>query len=201
MTNSDNNPDQQEPEPASVDLGQILAQLEKNSVEQSLPPVEKWDPEFCGDMALIIKRDGSWHYQGSPIGRQRLVKLFSTVLKKEDNKYFLVTPVEKLGIRVEDAPFLVIRMQVKDSVEGPVITFEDNCDNQVILTKDNPIWVEHDSKTGEPSPYIMVRRNLHALIHRNVFYELVERAEERIIDDQKHLGIISAGEFFSLGTI
>lgn len=201
MSGSDKHPEQQEPEPANKDLGQILAELEKNSDGQSLPPVEKWDPDFCADMELVIKRDGSWHYQGSPIGRQRLVKLFSTVLKKEDDKYFLVTPVEKLGIRVEDAPFLVIRMQVKDTAEGPIISFEDNCDNQIILTKDNPIWVEHDSKTGEPSPYIMVRRNLHALIHRNVFYELVERAEERVIDEQKHLGVISAGEFFSLGTI
>ena len=201
MSGSENYPDQQEPEPANKDLGQILAELEKNSDGQSLPPVDKWNPDFCGDMELVIKRDGSWHYQGSPIGRQRLVKLFSTVLKKEDDKYFLVTPVEKLGIRVEDAPFLVIRMQVKDTADGPVITFEDNCDNQIILTKDNPIWVEHDSKTGEPSPYIMVRRNLHALIHRNVFYELVERADERVIDEQKHLGVMSAGEFFSLGTI
>lgn len=199
MSGTENNPDQLEQ--ANKDLGQILTELEKNSDGQSLPPVEKWNPDFCGDMELVIKRDGSWHYQGSPIGRQRLVKLFSTVLKKEDDKYFLVTPVEKLGIRVEDAPFLVIRMQVKDTADGPLITFEDNCDNQIILTKDNPIWVEHDSKTGEPSPYIMVRRNLHALIHRNVFYELVERAEERVIDEQKHLGVISAGAFFSLGTI
>lgn len=199
MAGTDNHPEQQEA--VNKDLGQFFSELEKNSDGQSLPPVEKWNPEFCGDMELIIKRDGSWHYEGSPIGRQRLVKLFSTVLKKEDDKYFLVTPVEKLGIRVEDAPFLVIRMQIKDTVEGPIISFEDNCDNQIILTKDNPIWVEHDSKTGEPSPYIMVRRNLHALIHRNVFYELVERAEERVIDDQKHLGVMSAGEFFSLGTI
>ncbi|WP_018623730.1 DUF1285 domain-containing protein [Kangiella aquimarina] len=199
MAGTDNHPEQQEA--VNKDLGQILSELEKNSDGQSLPPVEKWNPEFCGDMELIIKRDGSWQYEGSPIGRQRLVKLFSTVLKKEDDKYFLVTPVEKLGIRVEDAPFLVIRMQVKDTAEGPIISFEDNCDNQIVLTKDNPIWVEHDSKTGEPSPYIMVRRNLHALIHRNVFYELVERAEERVIVDQKHLGVMSAGEFFSLGTI
>lgn len=197
MSNSE--PDQ-EPQ-ANKDLGQILAELEKSGDGQSLPPVDKWNPDFCGDMDLVIKRDGSWHYQGSPIGRQRLVKLFSTVLKNEDDKYYLVTPVEKLGIRVEDAPFLVIRMTVKDTAVGPVISFEDNCDNQIMLTKDNPIWVEHDSKTGEPSPYIMVRRNLHALIHRNVFYELVERAEERVIDDKKHLGVISAGEFFSLGTI
>ncbi|NVK22297.1 MAG: DUF1285 domain-containing protein [Kangiellaceae bacterium] len=179
------------------DLAEILSQLQSGN----LPPVDKWDPEFCGNMDLLIKRDGSWHYQGSPIGRQRLVKLFSSVLKKEDNHYFLVTPVEKLGIQVEDAPFLVIRMQLQVTKHGQVIVFEDNCDNQVALTAENPLWVKQDPNTGEPSPYITIRSNLHALIHRNVFYELVEIAEERVIDGQKHMGVISAGEFFSLGSI
>jgi len=197
MHNSE--PDDKESPQSLTGLSQILSEYQQS--EQSLPPVEQWDPEFCGNIDLVIKRDGGWHYQGSPIGRQRLVKLFSTVLKKEDKAYFLVTPVEKLGIKVEDAPFLVIRMQVKNSEAGPVILFEDNCDNQIVLSKNNPLWVKHHPVTKEPSPYIMVRANLHALIHRNIFYELVERAEERIIDGEKHLGVTSAGEFFSLGTI
>ncbi|GAA0209051.1 DUF1285 domain-containing protein [Kangiella japonica] len=183
------------------DFSSILSEISKSQGANKLPPVDQWNPEFCGDMDMIIKRDGSWHYQNSPIGRQRLVKMFSTVLKKEGDDYFLVTPVEKLGIRVEDAPFLVTQMTLKQTEKGQVIVFTDNCDNTIILTQDNPLWVEQDEKTGEPSPYVMVRKNLHALIHRNVFYELVELAEERIIDDKKHLGIVSAGEFYSLGAI
>ena len=185
----------------SSDFNSILSEISKAQDNNELPPVDKWDPDFCGDMALVIKRDGTWHYENSPIGRQRLVKLFSTVLKKEDDDYFLVTPVEKLGIKVEDAPFLVIRMAVEETDKGPVNVFTDNCDNTILLTEDNPLWVEQDPKTGEPSPYIVVRKNLHALIHRNVFYQLVELAEERLIDDQKHLGVVSAGQFYSLGTI
>lgn len=186
---------------AASDFSSVLSQLKSLENTQELPPVEKWNPDFCGDMELVIKRNGEWHYQESPIGRKRLVKLFSTVLKKEKDDYFLVTPVEKLGIKVEDAPFLVIKMAIEQTEIGQVIRFTDNCDNQVLLTKDNPLWVEQDPKTGEPSPYISIRKNLNGLIHRNVFYELVEIAEEKMIDDQKHLGVMSAGEFFSLGVI
>ena len=183
------------------DFSSILSEISKSQGANKLPPVDQWNPDFCGDMDMVIKRDGSWHYQNSPIGRQRLVKMFSTVLKKEGDDYFLVTPVEKLGITVEDAPFLVTQMTLKQTDEGQVIIFTDNCDNTILLTQDNPLWVEQDEKTGEPSPYVMVRKNLHALIHRNVFYELVELAEERVIDEQKHLGVVSAGEFYSLGAI
>ncbi|MBV35140.1 MAG: hypothetical protein CMP47_06740 [Rickettsiales bacterium] len=183
------------------DFSSILSEISKSQGANKLPPVDQWNPDFCGDMDMVIKRDGSWHYQNSPIGRQRLVKMFSTVLKKEGDDYFLVTPVEKLGITVEDAPFLVTQMTLKQTDEGQVIIFTDNCDNTILLTQDNPLWVEQDEKTGEPSPYVMVRKNLHALIHRNVFYELVELAEERVIDGQKHLGVVSAGEYYSLGAI
>ena len=96
------------------DFNNILSEITKAQGKNELPPVDKWNPDFCGDMDLVIKRDGTWHYQNSPIGRQRLVKLFSTVLKKEGDNYFLVTPVEKLGIKVEDAPFLVTRMDLED---------------------------------------------------------------------------------------
>ncbi len=179
----------------------LVAQLQKSTSGKSLPPVDNWDPDYCGEMDLVIKRDGSWHYQGSPIGRQRLVKLFSTVLKKEGEQYFLVTPVEKLGIKVEDAPFLVVRMKTIDTEQGVLIEFEDNCDNKILLIKGNPLWVEVDPISGEPSPYINIRKNLNALIHRNVFYELVELAKEQVLNGRKHLGVISAGEFFSLGTL
>lgn len=192
---------------SSKGLNQILSQIsnsEKQSTlgkEKKIPPVENWNPEFCGDMDLVIKRDGSWVYMNSPMARQRLVKLFSTVIKKEGDNYFLVTPVEKLGIKVEDAPFLVVRMEAITTEQGPNIIFEDNCDNQIILNKRNPLWIEYDQTTEEPSPYINVRRNLKALIHRNVFYELINVAHERVIKEKTHLGVISDGEFFSLGEI
>lgn len=189
------------PSDNSNQFNNILSEISKTQENNQLPPVDQWDPDFCGDMDLVIKRNGSWHYQNSPIGRQRLVKLFSTVLKKENDNYFLVTPVEKLGIKVEDAPFLVTQMELQSAGQEQVITFIDNCDNHVTLDQQHPLWVEQDGKTGEPSPYIMIRKNLHALIHRNVFYQLVEIAEERIIDQQKHLGVISIGDFYSLGTI
>ncbi len=187
--------------PQDNHLNKLLKQLEESSSEKKLPPVEQWDPDSCGDMDLLIKRDGNWYYQGSPISRKRLVKLFSRVLKKEGEDYFLVTPVEKLGIRVEDVPFLMVRMRLEETEQGSVIVFEDNCDNQVALTSDNPLWINLNSKTGEPSPYINIRGNLNGLIHRNLFYELVDMAEERMIDGEKYLGIVSAGEFFSLGKI
>lgn len=182
-----------------ADFSSILSRLKNLELTQSLPPVEHWDPDCCGEMDLVIKRNGDWIYQGSPISRKRLVKLFSSVLKKENDDYFLVTPVEKLGIIVEDAPFLVVTMNRLKTEFGEVLEFTDNCDNKVLLTENNPIWVEHNPKTGEPSPYITVRNNLHALIHRNIFYELVEMAQEKTMDSERHLGVISAGSFFSLG--
>ncbi len=185
------------------DLGALLSQLNQSDSDscKGLPPVEQWDPDFCGDMELVIKRDGNWYYQGTPIGRKRLVKLFSTVIKKEGDDYYLVTPVEKLGIQVEDKPFIVIRMTQQHTDEGVVLEFEDNCDNKIWLTDPAQFWVEIDKETEEPSPYVNVRKNLSALVHRNIFYELVELSEEKVVNGAKHLGFYSANRFFSLGKI
>jgi len=157
---------------------------------------------FCGDIDMRIARDGTWYYLGSPIGRRALVKLFASVLKRDrDGEFWLETPVEKCRIQVEDAPFLAVEMCVREAENKPVLEFRTNIDEIVIAGPDHPIRVETDVATGEPSPYIMIRDGLEALIARAVFYDLVEMAEERRVDDETVLGVWSAGAFFSLGTL
>ncbi len=139
---------------------------------RGLPPVHKWNPPFCGDLDMRIARDGTWFYLGTPIGRPALVKLFSSILKREEGKYFLVTPVEKVGIVVDDAPFLAVDFEVS----GPeqTLTFVTKTDDIAVAGPDNPIRVERDPETGEPSPYILIRSDLWALIDRKSFYRLVD---------------------------
>lgn len=180
-----------------TDINKLAQQLE----DESLPPVEKWNPDYCGDIDMVIKRDGSWHYMGTPIGRKKLVKLFSNVIRKDDNKYYLVTPVEKIGITVEDAPFLAVLMDVEQQDGTQQLIFTDNVGNRFIAGNDHPIRVEVDPNTQEPSPYIRVRRNLDALISRNVFYQMVELADQQTINDSTELTIKSQGETFSLGRV
>ncbi|MGE0668457.1 MAG: DUF1285 domain-containing protein [Sphingomonadales bacterium] len=169
--------------------------------DKKLPPVEKWNPDFCGDIDMRIARDGTWYYMGSPIGRKRMVKLFSTVIRRDGDKYFLVTPVEKLGITVDDAPFVAVEADIYDPGRTQSIVFRTNVDEEVIAGPDNPIRVETDPETGEPSPYVLVRRNLWALIARPVFYQIVEAGEERAVDGEKVLGIGSRGQFFVIGRL
>jgi len=168
---------------------------------EQLPPLEKWNPEFCGDIDMHIKRDGSWFYNGTPIGRPAMVKLFSRVLWQEEGKYFLKTPVEKVGIEVDDVPFLMIAVEQREGEQGIELVFTSKTDDVVIAGAEHPIRVEHCADTGEPSPYIAVRFGMEGLIARNVFYELVELAEEREIDGAAHLVIESQGELFSLGSL
>lgn len=134
------------------------------------PPVHLWNPPFCGDLDMRIARDGTWFYLGTPIGRFGLVKLFSSILKREGDKYFLVTPVEKVGITVEDAPFVAQDFET----HAGAITFTTHVGDQVTAGPDNPIRVQRDPETGEPSPYVMVRAGLEALIDRKSFYRLVD---------------------------
>jgi uncharacterized protein len=160
------------------------------------PPVHLWNPAFCGDMDMRIARDGTWYYLGSPIGRLPMVKLFSSVLRHDpDDCYYLVTPVEKLRIRVDDAPFVAVELAAGNGL----VAFRTNVDDVVTADAEHPIRVEIDPETGEPAPYILVRDRLEALIARPVFYELVEMAEVRTINGQELLGVTSAGQFFPLG--
>ncbi len=167
--------------------------------KKGLPPVHKWNPEFCGDIDIRIARDGTWFYMGSPIGRQRLVRLFSTVLRKDDDgEHYLVTPVEKLRIEVEDAPFLVVQVDEQNAGEHQRLYFRTRTDDVVLADSEHPIWVEF-SDQGEPSPYIEIRNGLRGLIARNVYYQLVELGTELETADARQFGVWSSGEFFVLG--
>ncbi len=163
-----------------------------------LPPVHLWNPPFCGDLDMRIARDGTWFYLGTPIGRAGLVRLFSTILKKEGEDYFLVTPVEKVGITVEDAPFVAVDFTVEDAGGKPALTFETNVGDIVTAGADAPIRVERDARTGEPSPYVLVRTNLEALIDRKSFYRLVDIGERSEVDGVTWFGVRSGGVFFPI---
>ena len=139
-----------------------------------LPPVHLWNPPFCGDLDLRIARDGTWFYLGTPIGRHELVKLFSSILRKDGDAYFLVTPVEKVGITVDDAPFVAVDFEASQGPGGQSLTFVTNVGDRVTAGPERPIRVLRDPETGEPSPYVLVRANLEALIDRKSFYRLVE---------------------------
>ncbi len=162
-----------------------------------LPPVEKWNPAYCGELDLTIRRDGVWVHEGTPIGRARLVRLFSTVIRKEGDRYFLVTPVEKLGIKVEDAPFVAVLMRIEGEGADRRITFTTNVNDEVVADCDHPI--EYRAAPGGKAPYIRVRAALDALISRAVFYDLVAIGETRNIDGEAWFGIASSGAFFPFG--
>lgn len=175
------------------DIQAIAAQLPKGK----LPPVESWQPDFSGVLDMRISRDGAWHYLGSPINRPAMVKLFASILRRDaDEIYYLVTPVEKFSITVDDAPFQAVAMTVHGTGREQVLTFRTNVDDEVMAGPEHAIRVEIDPETEEPSPYVHVRGRLEALITRAIFYDLVDLAVEETADGGTRLGIWSAGIFF-----
>ncbi|MBC3376749.1 DUF1285 domain-containing protein [Pseudomonas sp. SWRI92] len=174
----------------------LLGQIPKT---KGLPPVHLWNPAFCGDIDMRIARDGTWYYLGTPIGRKPMVKLFSTIIRRDGDDYFLITPVEKVGIKVDDAPFVAVTLEVEGQGEGQLLRFTTNVDEATEAGPEHPMRVVIDPQTQEPAPYIHVRSNLEALIHRNVFYQLVELAVSREVDGQRWLGVWSGGVFFPIG--
>ena len=177
--------------------GDLLAQIPK--AEKGLPPVHLWNPDFCGDIDMRIARDGTWFYLGTPIGRKPMVRLFSTIIRRDGDDYFLVTPVEKVGIKVDDAPFVATGLEVLGSGEQQVLCFTTQVEDRVEAGPEHPLRFVIDSLTQEPSPYVHIRANLEALIHRNVFYELVELAVSREVAGESWLGVWSSGEFYPIG--
>ena len=168
------------------------------SGKKGLPPVDKWNPPFCGDIDLKILRDGRWMYMGTEIKRPAMVRLFSTILRLDsDGEYYLVTPVEKVRIQVEDTPFLIVSMEKLKKENKTSLIFYTSLRDEIILTKKNPISIEVNDK-NEPSPYILVRNNLRGLISRSVYYELIEYAQERTIEDKNFLTIESNNEIFKM---
>lgn len=162
------------------------------------PPVERWNPDYCGELDLVIRRDGLWIHEGTPIGRAPLVRLFSGVLKKEGARYYLVTPVEKLGVTVEDAPFLAVLMEREGEGAAQRLVFTTNVGDKVAAGPGHAIEMR-DQKEGPPAPYLHVRRGLDARIARAVFYDLVAIAEQRETAGGVVLGVRSDGAFFPLG--
>jgi hypothetical protein len=173
-----------------------LAAAAKAASAKGAPPVHLWNPPFCGDIDMRIARDGTWFYLGTPIGRAPLVKLFSSILKREGDAYFLVTPVEKVGITVDDAPLLAQDFDVQGTGRDQVLTFTTKTEDVATLGPDHPLRVERDPATGEPAPYILIRSNLWALIDRKSFYRLIDLCCHDLHDGHKWFGIWSSGQFF-----
>ncbi|MGE5564837.1 MAG: DUF1285 domain-containing protein [Parcubacteria group bacterium] len=171
----------------------VIAAANEAPKKRGLPPVHLWNPPNCGDIDIRIRKDGVWFHEGTPIGREALVRLFSTVLRKDDDGIYLVTPVEKLRIQVEDAPFVATRVDR----DGDVLRFTTNAGDEVEAGPENAIRVEMDPQTGEPRPYLHVRRGLEALIARPVFYELVEMAQAR----DGVMAVSSHGQWFTVGPL
>ncbi|MBA4501287.1 DUF1285 domain-containing protein [Marinobacterium marinum] len=169
--------------------------------QDGIPPLEQWNPEFCGDIDMRIARDGRWYYQGSPIGREAMVNMFSRVLWKEDGRYFLKTPVEKVGIQVDDVPFQVVSVEHVRGDRGIELVFTTSTGDRVRADAEHPIRVAVDPETREPSPYLMIRFGMEGRIGRNLFYQLVELARMVQHGGRTELVVDSAGEQFSLGEL
>lgn len=177
---------------------QGLEELLKAAEGDRLPPVEEWDPPYCGDIGMRIRADGTWIYQNSPIGRKPLVKLFSRILRRDaDGRTYLVTPVEKVDVIVDDAPFLAVEMQVENRGPGQQLVFRTNVDDIVRCGPQHPLRFAREPVSGGLKPYLLVRSRLEALVTRALYYDLVELAEPSPGDGDK-LGIWSGGAFFTL---
>src|SRR5688572_18299482 len=182
------------PAPPADLSGLGLAEIARLAEERKLPPVEQWNPSHCGDSAMRIARDGTWYHEGSPIGRQAMVRLFSTILRREpDGGFVLVTPVEKLGIAVEDAPFVAVELKTEGEREDRSLAFRLNTGDLIIAGPDHPVRFEAGG--GGPHPYLHVRDGLDALVARPVYYELANLALE---EGATPPGLWSGGAFFAM---
>ena len=173
-----------------------LATAATKAARRGPPPVHLWNPPFCGDLDMRIARDGTWFYLGTPIGRHGLVRLFSSIIRKDGDAFFLVTPVEKVGITVDDAPFVAVDFEAEGTGNGQVLTFLTNVEDRVAADAEHPIRVIRDPTTGAPAPYVLVRANLEALIDRKSFYRLVELGCHEMRGGESWFGLWSGGVFF-----
>jgi len=175
-----------------------LAGAARTAGKKGPPPVHLWNPPYCGEIDMRIATDGTWFYQKTPIGRLPLVKLFASVLKREGDKHFLVTPVEKCGIAVDDAPFLAVEMLLDRDPAGQTLKFRTNVDDWVTCGPDNALRFEPEAGTGGLKPYLYVRRDLWAKLTRALFYDLVALGEERDVEGRPMFGVVSQGAFFAM---
>ena len=174
-----------------------LEALLKSAEGDHLPPVERWNPPYCGDIGMRIRADGTWLYQNSPIGRQAMVKLFSRILRKDaDGRTYLVTPVEKVDVAVDDAPFLAVEMKVENQGRSQSLIFRTNVDDVVRCGPQHPLRFARQPGSDGLKPYLLVRGRLEALVTRALYYDLVELAEARDENGMEQLGLWSGGAFF-----
>jgi uncharacterized protein len=191
---------------AKSEMAQMIVKPSADGIAASIsaaapkgpPPVHLWNPPFCGDIDIRIARDGTWHYLGSPIGREGLVRLFSSILRREGDRHYLVTPVEKVGITVDDAPFVAVDFEASGTGEAQVLTFVTQVGDHAVAGPDHPLRVTRDATTHEPSPYVMVRGGMEALIDRKSFYRLVDLGVHAKRDGEHWFGVWSSGVFFPL---
>ena len=189
-------------QPASLDsLTDILKLVSPNGDHtRKLPPVHLWNPEHCGDIQMEIRKDGSWWHEGTRISRERMVRLFSTILRKDEDGIYLVTPHEKVIVHVEDAPFLAVRVdRVGESGSSQSLVFTTNVGDVTVASEDSPMRVDIDRETSEPAPYVTVRGGLEAKMTRPVFYELTDLAVPNPADGGETLGVWSRNKFFVIG--
>jgi hypothetical protein len=176
-------------------LKRLVEALGPDAKRRGPPPVERWNPPYCGEIDMRIAADGTWHYNGSPIARPALVRLFSTVLRKDPERYVLVTPVERVGIVVEDAPFLAVEMAVEGAGEARQIALRTNVDDFVSVGADHPLRFARDANGGV-KPYVRVRGDLWALATRSLALDLLDLGEERETADGTVFGVAAGGRFF-----
>jgi len=178
-------------------VSSLLSHISAN--EKELPPVETWNPPYCGEMDIIIKASGDWIHNNSPIGRKKLFKLFSTILLKQNDEYFLVTPVEKVKIQVDWQPFVITDFELVEHQGLACFRFTDNCDNQVMLVEQKQLAFSQFD--GLSLPVIRVRRNLFASFSRSCYYRLIEQSDIVVKDNVQQVLISSNGQLFCLGKI
>jgi hypothetical protein len=178
-------------------LSGLIAASARNGEFAKPRPVERWDPPYCGEIDMLIRADGTWFYQGSPIGRAALVRLFASILRKDHDRYVLVTPVEKVGIKVEDAPFLATAMHVEEAAAGETFVFETNVGDVTRAGPAHPLRFARGAHDGV-KPYVHVRGGLWARLTRSLAHDLVGVALEREHEGEAWLGIASGGSFFAM---
>ncbi len=182
----------------SLPIDRLQALLEARSSEH-LPPIDSWNPPYCGDVGLAVRADGTWTYQGSPIGRMALVRLFARVLKREaGGRYYLVTPAEKVDVRVEDAPFLAVEMQIEGKDADQRLYFRTNVDDVVACGLEHPLRFVTEPGSGGLKPYLHIRARLEALVSRALYYDLVDLAQPIPGDPAGRLGVWSGGAMFTV---
>lgn len=171
-----------------MSLEALTKQIKEQSNGSNIPPVELWDPPYCGDMDLVIKGDGSWFHNGSVFKRLSLVKLLASVLKREQQDYFLVTPVEKIKIYVEDQPFIITQWRFEQREGASYLVVNTNLEDEFVVSEQNPVVIKDEELL------VLVRRNLWARVHRNVYYQWVEIAAEVTIDNKQQL-LLHSGDY------